>query len=100
MGMSWLYSGNADEQECIQVIHRALELGVTLLDTSDVYGPFTNEELVGRAIKGKRDQYTIATKCGAIIKDGKMSVDGSRRHVRESCEGSLKRLGVDYIDLY
>lgn len=84
----------------MSVIHRALELGVTLLDTSDMYGPFTNEELVGRAIKGRRDQYIIATKCGIVFRDGARAYDGSRAHVRSACEASLKRLGIDTIDLY
>lgn len=104
MGMSWAYKAAGDnhagEQESISVIHRALELGVTFLDTSDIYGPFTNEELVGKAIKGNRDKYTIATKCGIVMKDGQMTYDGSRQHVREACEASLKRLGIDTMDLY
>jgi len=100
MGMSAFYGPTPDEQEALNVIHRALELGVTLLDTSDMYGPFTNEELVGKAIQGKREQYTIATKCGVVFKEGQMAYDGSRQHVREACEASLKRLGIDCIDLY
>lgn len=103
MGMSSFYKDvdhQATEEESIAVIDRALELGVTLLDTSDVYGPFTNEELIGRAIKGKRSQFQLCTKFAIKFgKDG-MAVDGSRKHVRESCEGSLKRLQTDYIDLY
>eukprot|EP00878_Enallax_costatus_P005162 GHUV01005425.1.p1 GENE.GHUV01005425.1~~GHUV01005425.1.p1 ORF type:complete len:293 (+),score=57.39 GHUV01005425.1:920-1798(+) len=104
MGMSWVYKSAADnhagEEESLRTIHRALELGVSFLDTSDVYGPFTNEELVGKAIKGNREKYTIATKCGIVLKDGQMTKDGSRKHVREACEASLKRLGTDCIDLY
>lgn len=100
MGMSAFYGPPTEEAAAIGVIHRALELGVTLLDTSDIYGPFTNEELVGRAIKGQREKYTIATKCGITIKDGAMAYDGSRAHVRAACEASLKRLGIDTIDLY
>lgn len=101
MGMSAFYTAAPQqEEESIATIHKALELGVTHLDTSDVYGPFTNEVLVGQAIKGQRDKFTIATKCGIVMADGKMSFNGSRKHVREACEGSLKRLGVDTIDLY
>lgn len=101
MGMSAFYTAAPQqEEESIATIHRALELGVTHLDTSDVYGPFTNEVLVGKAIKGQREKFTIATKCGIILGGGGMSLDGSRKHVRESCEGSLKRLGIDTIDLY
>ncbi|KIZ04897.1 hypothetical protein MNEG_3065 [Monoraphidium neglectum] len=101
MGLSAFYGAPTEEGAALAVIHRALELGVTLLDTSDVYGPFTNEELVGRAIKGRRDQYTIATKCGIVFgKDGSRYFDGSRAYVRAACEASLKRLGIDTIDLY
>lgn len=104
MGMSFFYKDttgtHAGEEDSIATIHRAKELGVTFLDTSDVYGPFTNEELVGRAIKGEREQYTIATKCGIVIEGGGMRWDGSRAHVRAACEASLKRLGIDCIDLY
>ncbi|KAF6256440.1 oxidoreductase B [Scenedesmus sp. NREL 46B-D3] len=101
MGMSAFYTATPQqEEETIATIHRALELGVTHLDTSDIYGPFTNEVLVGKAIKGQRDKFTIATKCGIVMKDGQMAFNGSRRHVRESCEASLQRLGIDTIDLY
>src|SRR6476469_8686910 len=102
MGMSEFY-GPGDEAESIATIHRAIELGVTLLDTADMYGPYKNEELVGRAIRGKRDQVVIATKFG-IIRDPKdptrRGSNGRPEYVRQSCEGSLKRLGVDTIDLY
>lgn len=100
MGMTGFY-GAADEQEAIATIHRALELGVNLLDTADIYGPFTNEELVGRAIKGRRDQVVLATKFGnEPLPDGKARFNGRPEYVRKACDGSLKRLGVDHIDLY
>lgn len=102
MGMSEFY-GQTDEAESIATIHRALELGVTLLDTADMYGPFINEELVGKAIRGRRDQVVLATKCG-IVRDpanpGTRGIDGSPGYIRSACEGSLKRLGVETIDLY
>ena len=102
MGMSEFY-GKRDDGESIATIHRALDLGVTLLDTADMYGPYTNEELVGKAIEGKRDRVFLATKCG-IVRDPKnpmlRGVDGSRSYIQKSCEGSLARLRVDHVDLY
>jgi aryl-alcohol dehydrogenase-like predicted oxidoreductase len=102
MGMSEFY-GPRDDAESIPTIHRALELGVNLLDTSDAYGPHTNEELVGRAIADRRDQVVLATKFG-IVRDPAdttaRGVDGRPEYVRRACEASLRRLGVDHIDLY
>ena len=102
MGMSEFY-GAGDEKESIATIHRALELGIDFLDTADVYGPHLNEELVGRAIKGKRDKVVLATKFG-IVRDpaNKMlrGINGKPDYVRSACDASLKRLGVDTIDLY
>jgi len=101
MGMSEFY-GAGDEAESIATIHRALELGVTFLDTADMYGPFTNEKLVGRAIADRRDQVVLATKFGnERSEDGQfLGVNGKPEYVRQCCDASLQRLGVDYIDLY
>jgi aryl-alcohol dehydrogenase-like predicted oxidoreductase len=102
MGMSEFY-GPSDEKESTATIHRALELGITMLDTADMYGPFKNEELVGRAIKGKRDRVIIATKFGNVRDPSdptKRGINGRPEYVRQSCEGSLKRLNVETIDLY
>jgi aryl-alcohol dehydrogenase-like predicted oxidoreductase len=98
MGMSAMYGGTS-EKEARSVIHRALDLGVTLLDTSDAYGPYTNEELLGRAVAGRRDEVVIATKFGAAI-PGLLEAHGDPDSVRRSCDASLSRLGVDHIDLY
>ena len=101
MGMSEFY-GTADEAEATATIHRALDLGVTLLDTADMYGPFTNEELVGRAIAGRRDDVQLATKFGnERLADGtRVGINGRPEYVRRACDASLRRLGVEYIDLY
>jgi aryl-alcohol dehydrogenase-like predicted oxidoreductase len=101
MGMSEFY-GRGDEGEAISTIHRALDLGVTFLDTADMYGPFTNEQLVGKAIADRRDQVQLATKFGNERKpDGtRVGINGRPEYVRAACDASLQRLGVDHIDLY
>jgi len=102
MGMSQSYgtAEERDERESIATIHRAIELGCTFLDTAEVYGPFSNEELVGRAIQGKRNQVVLATKFGFKIEGGKMTgLDSRPAHIREAVEGSLRRLNTDHIDL-
>ena len=101
MGMSDFY-GTADDARSVDTIHRAIDLGVTFLDTADIYGPFTNEELVGRAIRDRRDRVTLATKFGNVRKaDGSwLGINGKPGYVKEACDASLKRLGVSTIDLY
>jgi aryl-alcohol dehydrogenase-like predicted oxidoreductase len=101
MGMSEFYQ-NAGEAEAIATIHRALDRGVTLIDTADMYGPFTNEQLVGQALRGRREEAVLATKFGNVRgADGSFAgIDGSAAYVRKACDASLQRLGVDHIDLY
>ena len=102
MGMSEFY-GTADESEAVATIHRALDLGVSFLDTADMYGPFTNEKLVGGAIAGRRDEVVLATKFGNVRDPDDPTnrrIDGSPEYVRSACDASLQRLGVDHIDLY
>src|SRR5438270_5862936 len=105
MGMSAFY-GTSDEEESARTIRRALDLGCNFLDTSDMYGPHTNERLVGAAIAGRREEVFLATKFGIKLEPGaegeapKRSIDGSPEYVRSACEGSLQRLGVEHIDLY
>jgi aryl-alcohol dehydrogenase-like predicted oxidoreductase len=102
MGMSEFY-GPTDEAESIAVIHCALDLGIDLLDTADAYGPFTNEELVGRAIRGRREQVVLATKCGIVREPGKPRVrglNGRPEYIQACCDASLRRLGVTHVDLY
>ena len=101
MGMSAAYSGaGEDDAESIRTIHRAIDLGVTLIDTAEIYGPHTNEVLVGRALKGRRDQVVLATKFGLLSNTGKSGLDSSPENIRLACEGSLQRLDVETIDLY
>jgi aryl-alcohol dehydrogenase-like predicted oxidoreductase len=102
MGMSGAYGDASDEQESIRTIHRALDLGVTLIDTAEIYGPFHNEELVARAIKNRRDDVVLATKFGLVSHagGGPWNIDSSPDNIRTAVEGSLTRLGTDHIDLY
>src|SRR4051812_42889188 len=103
MGMSAFYTGaGSDEEESIRTIHRALGLGITLIDTAEIYGPYTNEELLGRAIAGRRDEVVLATKFGLIPhrQGGASAPDSSPESMRLALEGSLRRLGTDHIDLY
>jgi aryl-alcohol dehydrogenase-like predicted oxidoreductase len=99
MGMSEFY-GEGDDAESIATIHRALELGVTLLDTADMYGRGANEKLVGEAIADRRDQVVLATKFGVVREEGQRSISGRPEYVHQACDASLKRLGIDHIDLY
>jgi aryl-alcohol dehydrogenase-like predicted oxidoreductase len=102
MGLSWAY-GHREGTDPHAVINRAIDLGATLIDTAAVYGPFTNEELVGKAIAGRRDAVTLATKCGVVVEDAATLAirrDGSPEHIRAAIDGSLRRLGVDHVDLY
>jgi aryl-alcohol dehydrogenase-like predicted oxidoreductase len=100
MGMSEFY-GTTDEAQSTETIQRALDIGVTFLDTADMYGPFTNELLVGKAIAGRRDEVQLATKFGNVRgKDGSRSINGRPEYVHQACDASLQRLGVDHIDLY
>ena len=101
MGMSAFYGDPADEKEAISTIHRALEIGVTLLDTAEMYGPHTNEKLLGKALADRRDEAIVATKFGVYIgADEGRFLDGSPERVRRSIDGSLRRLGLDHVDLY
>src|SRR5215207_1747699 len=101
MGMSEFY-GTADEDEAVATIRRALELGIVFLDTADMYGPFTNERLVGRSIAGRRDEVVLATKFGneRTPDGGMVGINGRPEYVHRACDASLQRLGVDVIDLY
>ena len=103
MGMSDFYGTpeERDEREAIATIDRAAELGVTMLDTADMYGPFTNEQLIGKALVGRRDQFVVATKFGFVrLADGSQTINGRPEHVHRACDASLERLDIDVIDLY
>ena len=101
MGMSWAYGeAERDDEASVAVLRRALDLGVTLLDTADVYGPFVNEELVGRGIAGRRDEVVLASKCGLVAAEGGVQRDGRPEHVRAALDASLRRLGTDHLDLW
>ena len=107
MGMTWAYNpAERDDDRSVATVHRALDEGVTLIDTADVYGPFTNEELVGRALAGRRDEAVLATKCGLVGREAATergfdtSTDGRPEHVREAIDASLARLATDHVDLY
>ena len=101
MGMSWAYgAAERDDSASRAVVRRALDLGVTLIDTADVYGPFTNEELVGAALQGRRDEAFLATKCGLVMSPDGMGRDGRPEHVRAAIDASLRRLGTDRVDLW
>jgi aryl-alcohol dehydrogenase-like predicted oxidoreductase len=100
MSMSGIYSDPGDERESIAVINAALDDGCNFLNTSDLYGPFTNEELIGRAIRGRRDEAVVATMFGLVPVSGGVAIQGSPEYVRAACDASLKRLGIDHIDLY
>jgi aryl-alcohol dehydrogenase-like predicted oxidoreductase len=102
MGLTWAY-GHREGGDGEAVIHRALDLGCALIDTADMYGPHTNEELVGRAIAGRRDDVTLATKCGIVVADldtYTLGRNGAPEYIHASIDGSLRRLGVDHVDLY
>ncbi|MEO7744750.1 MAG: aldo/keto reductase, partial [Actinomycetota bacterium] len=103
MGMSWAYTpAERDDDRSVALIHAAIDAGVTLIDTADVYGPFHNETLVGRALAGRRDEVTLATKVGLVTQGAghPLQRDGTPEHVRSAVEASLQRLGTDVIDLY
>jgi len=107
MGLTWAYGQPVtaqNEQDAISLLNRAIDLGVTLFDTADMYGPFTNEELVGKALHARRDEVVIATKCGLVVHGNRENYDIRRdatpQHIREACDASLRRLGIDVIDLY
>src|ERR1700757_2222049 len=99
MGMTGTYGADLDDAESIRTIHRAIDLGVTLIDTAEVYGPYVNEELVARALPGRRDQVVLATKFGLISHTGRDGLDSSPANIRIAVDGSLKRLATDHIDL-